>query len=254
MRNVKLVISYEGARYAGWQTQVGDPTVQAALEEVLAKITGHPVRVRGSGRTDAGVHAEGQVANFFTGSSVPLKAFVRGANSMLPEDISILSAQDVPPDFDSRRSALFKVYRYSIRNSESRSAESARKSWWVSGRLDVAAMDRAAALFTGRHDFGAFRASGCDSAHAVRFMNSIRVTGSGGGDIVIEAVGKGFMRNMVRIIAGTLVETGMGRMTLAEVAALFEKPERAGAGITAPAHGLTLHRVVYPRLDGPAYP
>lgn len=254
MRNVKLVVSYEGKGYAGWQVQDGEPTIQAALEEALAKITGHTVKLKGSGRTDAGVHAEGQVANFFTESQAPLKAFVRGVNSLIPDDISVISAQDVPPGFDSRRSALFKVYRYSIVNTQAPPASLVKRCWWVSGRLDVALMDRAASLFAGRHDFGAFRSSGCDSVHAVRFLNSVRVTKRLGGIIEIEAVGKGFMRNMVRIIAGTLVETGSGRMTPAGVESLFGNPDRANAGITAPAHGLTLLKVIYPEIPGPSYP
>ena len=254
MRNVKLLVSYDGGAYAGWQVQDKSPTIQGKLEESLSKIAGHAVSLRGSGRTDAGVHAAAQAANFRTGSAAPLKAFVRGANSLLPPDISVLSAEEAAPDFDARKSSLYKVYLYRIKNAEARSAGTAGTSLWIAQELDVAAMDQAAGKLTGRHDFGSFRSSGCDSAHAVRFLNSVRVTKAGGSTLEIEVVGKGFLRNMVRIIAGTLIEVGLGKLNPMEFRAVIDSADRETAGPTAPAHGLTLLRVVYPASDGPRYP
>lgn len=253
MRNIKLTIQYNGAAYNGWQAQPQLPTIQVALEEALARITGHPVRIGGSGRTDAGVHSAGQTANFTTTSTAPLKAFVLGMNSILPSDISILNASDEDERFDARRSVAHKCYRYRIYNAPARSAAVAGRVWWISHRLDLAAMERAAALIPGTHDFGAFRSTGCDANHTIRTVHASRLAVQKP-LVTYEIIGRGFLRNMVRIVVGTLVEVGAGRMTPEEVATLLRDGGRSEAGPTAPAWGLTLHSVAYPASRGPIFP
>lgn len=253
VRKILLTIQYDGSSYAGWQTQPGLPTIQQTLEDGLSRIACHPVRITGSGRTDAGVHAEGQTATFSTTSTAPLKAFVAGANSLLPPDISVLSARQAPDWLDARRSTLVKTYRYRIYNGGARSAVTGDRAWWVGRSLDVAKMDEAAALLAGTHDFGAFRAAGCDAKHAVRTVAASRITARGQ-CVDYEISGNGFLRNMVRMIAGTLCEVGLGRLSYGEVGELLAKSGETKGGPTAPAHGLTLMRVVYPYFDGDSYP
>lgn len=253
VRNILITVEYDGGAYAGWQTQPGLPTIQERLETELSRIACHPVKVTGSGRTDAGVHALGQTATFSTTSNVPLKAFVAGANSLLPPDISILSAAQAPEWLDARRSTLIKTYRYRIYNGTARSAVAGERAWWVSRNLDAAAMDEAAKLVAGTHDFGAFRSAGCDARHSVRTVSASRVIVRGG-FLDYEISGNGFLRNMVRMIAGTLTEVGLGRLSVADVGRLLAGGGAGKGGPTAPAHGLTLLRVAYPHFDGDCYP
>lgn len=253
MRNIRLLLEYDGTDYAGWQLQPGERTLQGALEEALSALVKAPVRVNASGRTDAGVHALGQVANFHTESTAPLKAFVRGTNALLPRDVSVRRADEVPLDFDSRRSARGKTYRYRIQNAPTPSALARRTSWWLSGALDAEAMQRAAQALVGCHDYEAFRSAGCDAAHANREIYSAQVRREGE-FIDFTVRGSGFLRHMVRIIAGTLVEVGFGRMDAAEMPALLASRDRNLAGMTAPAQGLTLIEVYYDLEPGEAYP
>lgn len=247
MRNVRLVIEYDGTAYQGWQLQPPpQPTVQGALEIVLRDLTGEPaLRVRGAGRTDAGVHARGQVANFFTESSIPARGLMLGANSRLPRDIVVLSCEDVALDFDARRCARGKIYRYGIVNRLVRSARDDRYLWHVRFPLDLGAMQAAARPLIGRHDFRAFRAANCERENTVRTVRRIDVTRGDDDRIWIEVEATAFLKNMVRIIAGTLVSVGLGQLTPADVAAVLASGDRRRAGMTAPAQGLEMVRVLY---------
>ncbi|MDW7711664.1 MAG: tRNA pseudouridine(38-40) synthase TruA [Deferrisomatales bacterium] len=244
MRNIRLTLEYDGTAYAGWQVQDNGPTVQGSVETALAALLEHPVRVTASGRTDAGVHALGQAANFRTGARIPLRGVVHGLNGLLPRDIAVRRADEVPADFDSRRSAKEKTYQYFLHTGAVPSAFARRTSWRVPASLDLAAMGRAAAHLEGTHDFGAFRAAGCDAPHAVRRVHEVRVTPRG--EYVEVAVrGTAFLRHMVRIIVGTLVEVGRGRRHPDTVAELLRTGDRGGAGVTAPPQGLFLAEVRY---------
>jgi tRNA pseudouridine38-40 synthase len=244
MRRIRLTLEYDGTDFVGWQRQPNGPTVQAALEDSLAQMTGAPVAVRGAGRTDAGVHALGQVAHFDTETAIPLVGFRRGLNQLLPRTISVLGAAEAAPDFDARRSARGKLYRYSIWNADSRSAQRARFTWHLPRRLDVAAMRAAARPLLGRQDFAAFRAADCERKTTVRTLRRLDVTRSG--DLVeIDVEADAFLKNMVRILAGTLCEAGLGRLGADDVARTLASRDRKLSGPTAPPWGLTLVRVHY---------
>jgi tRNA pseudouridine38-40 synthase len=218
--------------------------VQACLEEAFAAMVGAPVRVTGAGRTDAGVHAEGQVVSVQVEARIPAAGFLRGLNTHLPPDIAVRELADVPEHFDARRSARGKIYRYSIWNHVVRSPQRARWSWHYRATLDTAAMREAAAALIGRHDFRAFRAADCERLSTVRVMRSFSVLRDGA-LITCEVEGTAFLKNMVRIMVGTLVAAGRGELDPAGVTALLASGDRTGAGVTAPAHGLTLVRVIY---------
>jgi tRNA pseudouridine38-40 synthase len=243
MRQIKLVVEYDGTNYVGWQIQPNGVAIQYLLESVLAQIVGSPVRVRSSGRTDAGVHAKGMVACFTTEVHHPLRAFCEGANSLLPPDIAVRSAEEVPLDFDPRRDAAGKHYRYTIHVAGIRSPLARTTSWHLRGSLDLAGMQQAAADYVGEHDFAAFRTTGCAAQTTVRRIDAVTLTRSGD-FIYIDVHGSGFLRNMVRIMAGTLVEIGSGRLPKERVAQCLADPA-VRAGSTAPAQGLCLMSVDY---------
>jgi tRNA pseudouridine38-40 synthase len=243
---VKLVLEYDGTRYVGWQVQPNGPSIQAEVERALATLHHAPRRVTASGRTDAGVHAAGQVASFPEESPLPLIAYVRGMNAVLPRDIAVREASLEADGFDARRSARGKRYRYRIENAPSRAPLTRLYAWQLFPPLDVEAMRAAAVHLVGRHDFAAFQASDCEAHHAVREVTRLEVTGATGGriDVVIEATA--FLKHMVRNVVGTLVEVGRGRRQAADVAAVLASGDRARAGPTAPPQGLCLERVFYP--------
>jgi tRNA pseudouridine38-40 synthase len=244
VRNVRLVLEYDGTAYAGWQVQENAPTIQGALEAALATLLKVPTRVTGSGRTDAGVHALGQVANFYTEARVPLRGFVHGVNALLPRDIAVRRAEEMPPGFDARRSAKGKTYQYFLHLGPTPSAFARRTSWRVCPPPDLTAMGRAAAHVVGTRDFGAFRAAGCDAAHAVREIQELCVTRRGEfAEIAVR--GTAFLRHMVRIMVGTLVEVGLGRRDPDSLPALLATGDRGEAGPTAPPQGLFLAEVRY---------
>jgi tRNA pseudouridine38-40 synthase len=218
--------------------------VQACLEEAFAAMVGAPVRVTGAGRTDAGVHAEGQVVSVQVEARIPAAGFLRGLNTHLPPDIAVRELADAPEDFDARRSARGKIYRYSIWNHVVRSPQRARWSWHYRAALDTAAMREAAGALIGRHDFRAFRAADCERLSTVREMRSFSVLRDGA-LITCQVEGTAFLKNMVRIMVGTLVAAGRRELDAAGVAALLASGDRTQAGVTAPAHGLTLARVIY---------
>jgi tRNA pseudouridine38-40 synthase len=247
LRTLKLVLEYDGTAYGGWQRQKNAPSVQQELEERLVQMTGQPdLRVTGAGRTDAGVHALGQVASFRTPSRIPTHGFLRGLNTLLPGDVSVLSCEEAPADFDARFSARGKHYRYRILSRPARSALRDRYLWHLPGRrpLDVELMQAAAAPLRGRQDFAAFRAADCERRTTVREVTRLDVVRQGD-EIVVDVEGTAFLKNMVRIIVGTLVRAGRGELDEAGVARIREGRDRSAAGMTAPAHGLYLARVFY---------
>lgn len=244
-RLIRLTIEYDGSRYVGWQFQPTGDSIQEQIEAALARILGTPVRLHSSGRTDAGVHARGMVAHFSTESQIPLRAFCQGVNRFLPDDIAVRAASEVPPGFHARFSAIGKWYRYSLYRGEIRSPLVGRRAWHLHKSLDLAAMRLAATELVGRHDFAAFRSSGCDAKTTSREIFAIAIIEEG--ELLhLDIRGSGFLRNMVRILAGTLVEIGRGERPVADITRLLRAGDRTRAGVTAPACGLCLMEVFYP--------
>jgi len=244
MRTIKLIIEYDGTNYAGWQVQTNGLAIQQVVENALEKILGSQVRIYSSGRTDAGVHAKGMVATFRTHRELPLSAFSDGVNCHLPHDIAVHAAEEAAPDFDPRRDAKGKHYRYTIMNTPRRSPLCRLYAWHLKGCLDVAAMREAAMLMVGEKDFAAFRTSGCAARTTVRNIFSVEISREGE-FILIDVKGSGFLRNMVRIMVGTLVEVGEGKTPIVAIPALFNGKKDATAGMTAPPQGLSLIEVYY---------
>lgn len=244
MRTIKLIIEYDGTNYAGWQVQPNGITIQQVVEEALATMLKGPVRVYSSGRTDAGVHARGMVAAFSAGTGIPIRAFSDGLNALLPPDIVIVEALDVPNGFNPRFDAAGKHYRYTIHRGVRRSPLCRHYTWHVRGELDLAAMKRAAGCLVGEHDFASFRTTGCAARTTVRRIDAVGLTEEGN-LLHIDVKGSGFLRNMVRIIAGTLVDVGQGRRSVEDVARLLAQPGELSAGPTAPPQGLCLMEVYY---------
>jgi tRNA pseudouridine38-40 synthase len=245
MPAIKLIIEYDGTNYCGWQIQPNGVTVQEVLEEGLRKLLGEPVRLRASGRTDAGVHAKGMVAVFSTTRTLPLAAFSHGLNNLIPPDIAIRSVEEVPPSFNPRADAVGKLYRYTILNVPTRSPLNRCTSWLIKEYLDLSAMRDAALLFIGEHDFRAFQAANCAARTTVRTITGLEITADQEGFITIDVRGTGFLRNMVRIMVGTLVAVGREKMGPGNVATLLTEGDRSMAGATAPPQGLCLMEVYY---------
>lgn len=245
MRTIRLVLEYDGTGLAGWQRQDNAPTIQQHVEEALSAMTKQPVRITGASRTDAGVHAEGQVAAFRTETSIPVHGFRRGLNALLPPAIAVVAAHEVNAAFHPRFDSRGKHYRYRVWNRAERSPLAARTTWHRPYPLDLAAMRAGAARLLGERDFSAFRASGCTAAHAVRRIDRIEIEADGDA-VTIHVRGNAFVRNMVRILAGTLVAVGEGRTTSDELSAIVASRDRTRAGVTAPPQGLALVRVFYP--------
>ncbi len=244
MRNIKLIIEYDGSGYVGWQWQPNGLSIQQVLEDALSKILKEPVRVISSGRTDSGVHAMGMIAAFRTKKNVPLKAFREGLNSILPPDIAVRDAFEMPAEFHPRKDALGKLYRYTIWNTPLRSPLNRFNSWQLKDELDLEAMRVAAAHFIGEKDFSAFRAAKCSAKTTVRRIDSLEIYRDKD-FIFIDVKGNGFLRNMVRIIVGTLVEVGRGAMSPGDIPEVLEGCDRVKSGITAPPQGLCLVEVFY---------
>jgi tRNA pseudouridine38-40 synthase len=244
VRHIRLVVEYDGTLLCGWQRQSNGPTVQGHLEDALAQLLQQETPVVGASRTDAGVHARGQVASFRTERSIPLHGFRRGLNSMLPDSIAIREATEVGEDFHARFSATGKHYRYTILARPDRSPRWRHHAWHNPDPLDPAAMQKAAAVLVGRHDFAGFRAAGCAAKTTIRHLESIDIS-TPGDRVIVDVRGNAFLRNMVRILVGTLTEVGEGRRSVAQVAEILTTKDRTQAGITAPAHGLELMEVRY---------
>jgi tRNA pseudouridine38-40 synthase len=242
---VKLVLEYDGTRYVGWQVQPNGPSVQAEVERALEALHKAPRRVTAAGRTDAGVHARGQVASFPEPAPLPLSAYVKGMNALLPEDVAVRRATLEPDGFDARRSARGKRYLYTVENLPTRAPLTRLRAWQVFGPLDVAAMREAARHLVGRHDFAAFQAADCASDHAVRDLRTLAIAGEAGGVLTFTVEATAFVKHMVRNLAGTLVEVGLGRREAASMPALLASGDRTRAGKTAPPQGLCLDEVFY---------
>lgn len=248
MPTILLTIAYDGTNYSGWQVQPNGLAVQQVVEAALEQLLKEAVQVRSSGRTDAGVHARAMAASFTTSRNLPLQAFVEGANRFLPSAIAIQNARIVPEGFKPITMAHAKQYRYTIINSSVRSPLDRLYSWQVREPLDLAAMEESAGRFVGSHDFAAFRASNCVARTTVRRIDSVQISREGS-RITIDVTGGGFLKNMVRVMVGTLVEIGKGRFAPSDIDRLLQRGDRKEAGSTAPACGLCLMKVVYPDLD-----
>lgn len=245
MRTILLILEYDGTNFAGWQLQPNGRSVQGEVEAALERLLGEPVRVQSAGRTDAGVHARAMPVHFRTARELPLTAFRDGLNCLLPDDVAVREARVMPADFHARFQAAGKWYRYTIDRRAVRSPLAGRNSWLVRGALDLEAMRRAAALLVGEHDFGAFRASGCAARETVRLLERVEVT-EDGDFLHIDVRGNGFLRNMVRLLTGTLVEIGRGKRPVADIPRLLGREPGMRAGVNAPPQGLCLMEVRYP--------
>ena len=257
-RTLKLTVQYDGTNYVGWQRQAEGVSIQALLEEALEPFEGAPVTVYGAGRTDAGVHALAQVASVRTRTEHGVETLRRALNAVLPSDVRVLAVEDAASGFHARFDAVSKTYAYRIANVAVVSAFEPRYVWHVPGRLDIDAMRRGAEMLVGRHDFAAFQSSGGDVQSTERTMLAIELEsdrgqtglrpGSDQGEtppLVITVTGDGFLRHMVRSIAGTLVDVGLGRWPASYVAEILASRDRRRAGRAAPAAGLFLVRVDY---------
>ena len=243
MRNIKIIIQFDGTAYHGWQRQENATTVQETVENGLAEILGERVRVDGCGRTDAGVHAKGYCCGFKTNGSIPTEKIPEALNAHLPADIVCVDACDVADDFDVKKSVR-KRYTYLINNGNYPDVFGRNYAWYYKYPLDVEKMQKAAKAFIGEHDFVGFAASGFTVKTTVRTIYSLDIIPEN--DIIrIEICGNGFLYNMVRIIVGTLVFCGMGKMACDEIPAIIKSCDRTRAGITAPACGLYLSEVNY---------
>ncbi len=242
-RNVKLTIEYDGTAYHGWQRQPNAATVQQALEEGIAEVVGHAVTLYGSGRTDAGVHALGQVANFHTDATIPADGLRHAINAVIANDIAVVRAEDVPDAFHARYAATGKTYRYTIVCRPVRPAVGARTVHWLRRELDVARMRAAVAHLVGEHDFAAFEteSSGEDAVRTVTRAEWVEE----GGRLCFAVAANGFLYNMVRAMVGTLIEVGLGKREPRDIPRLLASRDRSQAGPTAPAKGLCLMQVDY---------
>jgi tRNA pseudouridine38-40 synthase len=246
MSTFRLVLEYDGSEFAGWQSQAqGERTVQATLAAALAEIAGTPVYVAGAGRTDAGVHAEGQVAAVTLETRLDAATLLRALNAHLPRDLAVVACAVARDGFDPRREAKGKLYRYDVWNGRVASPLRRRRFHYVQGPLDLAAMQAAAAQLVGRHDFASFQAAGSAITETVRTLHRLELAGQAGGEVTFLVAGDGFLRHMVRNLVGTLLEIGSGRRPAGSMPALLAAHDRTQAGPTAPARGLTLVRVDY---------
>jgi tRNA pseudouridine38-40 synthase len=244
MRTLKLTLSYDGTHYVGWQRQLNGPSIQQHLEEAFAPLCGDVPSVVGSGRTDAGVHALGQVASLRVSFDIPVVNVQRALNMRLPADIRVLDVEEAPDDFHAQFSATGKLYRYRIATTEVVSPFDRWFVWHAPEPKNVGAMRRAADVFVGRHDFASFQGRDSDAEDTVRTITRVDVRDTGR-ELVIDVEGDGFLRHMVRIIVGTLADVGVGHHAPDAMVAMLEARRRSAAGRTAPAAGLTLVAVHY---------
>ena len=254
VRNLKLTIVYDGTDYVGWQRQAAGVSIQGVLEDALAPFDGAPVTVHGAGRTDAGVHALGQVASVQISAAIELATLARALNAVLPATIRIASVEEADPEFHARFSATGKTYEYRIVNAPFVSPFVHRYAWHVPQHLDMAAIQEATEQLRGRHDFAAFQSAGTDVPSSVRTITAIEWIRGAGSDVplVLRLSGDGFLRHMVRNLAGTLVEFGRGRWPASAMARILASRDRSRAGTTAPPNGLFLVAVMYHRGSKPA--
>jgi tRNA pseudouridine38-40 synthase len=244
MRNIKILIEYDGTNYCGWQRQKNGISIQELVEKAVCEITGEDISIIGSSRTDAGVHAKAMAANFHTSSKIPVDRFPPALNTKLPNDIVVFAAQEVPVDFHSRYSARGKRYSYSILNTPYPSAIMGRYTAYCPYKLDFDKMKEASFYFIGTHDFSAFRSMGSSVKTSVRTVNYLELVREKD-CIVMYIEADGFLYNMVRIIAGTLIEIGKGKKEPKSIADILNSHNRSMAGQTAPASGLCLEKIYY---------
>lgn len=244
MRNIKLVIEYHGKDFNGWQKQPTKLNIQGEIERAIGSITGEEIELIGSGRTDAGVHALGQVANFKTNSNIPIEKFAMAINSKLKKSIVIKSAEEVEERFHSRYAAHSKKYRYIINNSPTGTAIYRELEYQFPIKLDTQKMQKAAKFFEGEHDFSGFKASGTSNKNSVRKIFKAEVFEKNE-RVYIELTGSGFLYNMVRIISGTLLDVGIGKINPEDIPEIINSKDRKKAGKTLPAVGLYLVEVMY---------
>ncbi len=245
MRNIKLLIEYDGTHYLGWQVQPGGPTIQGTLEEKLSRLTGEKIRLTGSGRTDSGVHALAQVAHFRTQSQMDVRTIQKALNSLLPPDIMIQKVEEVDEDFHARKHSKSKVYEYRILNRNLRSVFHHGYVWHIPQKLDLTEMKKATQTLIGEHDFSAFRTVGSPTRTTVRRVIRAEWKSGRGGLIRFEIEANGFLKQMVRSIVGTLVEIGRGKIKAVDFRKILNSKDRKEAGPTAPAQGLFLKEVKY---------
>ncbi|MDD4280249.1 MAG: tRNA pseudouridine(38-40) synthase TruA [Candidatus Sumerlaeales bacterium] len=244
-RNIRMVIEYDGTNYVGWQFQINGVSVQETLETALAAALEHSVRVLAAGRTDAGVHAKGQVVNFFTNSHLPTRAILVQTLRRLPEDIAIVSVDDVSSDFNARCNATLRWYKFFLLNRSIRPTAGRQYLTHVYGKLDFDAMEQVCDLLAGVHDFRAFRSINCQAVRTLLTMRRPRIQRFPDGLITVDYMARSFLQNMVRIMTGCLVSVGRGRMAPAEVARMMEDYHRPVEAVTLPPQGLFLYRVYY---------
>lgn len=244
MRNIKLTIEYDGRDFNGWQKQPNKLNIQGTIERAIGEITGEQVELNASGRTDAGVHALAQVANFKTNSKLPIEKFAVAINSKLKKSIIVKEAEEVDERFHSRLTCKQKTYRYVINNTYNGTAIYRNLECHIQTKLDINKMKQAVQYFIGEHDFKAFKASGTSSKSSVRVIYDAKVY-EDNGRIYIELTGNGFLYNMVRIISGTLVDVGLGKIQPEDIVNIIKVGKRENAGKTLPAHGLYLVKVDY---------
>ncbi len=244
-RNFKLVLEYEGTGYHGWQRQQGVLTIQEMLESRLEVMLRSPIRVRASGRTDAGVHARGQVVNFYARTRMQPTEIMQGLNSLLPADIVVLCAEEAPDAFHARFSALSKIYEYRILNRLQPSALERNRAWHIRHKLDLPAIEQCLQLITGRHDFSAFMGAGSSVKSTERCIHRAELRIPEPHHALFIFAADGFLKHMVRNLVGTLVDVGKGKLTSAAFGEVLAGRDRRLAGMTAPAHGLCLVTVVY---------
>jgi tRNA pseudouridine38-40 synthase len=245
MARVALGVEYDGGGFVGWQTQRTGRSVQSVLTEAVSRVAARRVELQGAGRTDAGVHAVQQVVHFDTEAARRPRQWVLGINSNLPADVRVHWAKPVEPEFDARRSATARRYRYLILCAPTASALLRARVWWLRGELDGAAMSRAALAWLGEQDFSAFRAAGCQSRTPMRFLASVSIARRPP-LVALEFVANAFLHHMVRNLVGTLAEIGSGRAPPAWAGELLAGKDRRASAMTAPSQGLTLVDVSYP--------
>ena len=245
MRTLKLTVSYDGTRFVGWQRQAEGESIQGLLEDALARFEGGPVTVHGAGRTDAGVHALGQVASVRVTCAHDTGTLTRALNAQLPVDVRVLAVEEADPEFHARFSARTKTYRYVIRNAPIATPFERAYVWHLPERLNVESMQEAAALVVGTHDFAAFQSVGTETPGSIRTIVRSAIRELEPSLLAYEVTGEGFLRHMVRALAGTLVEVGRGWRAPSSMADLLAGGRRAEAGATAPPHGLFLVAVDY---------
>ncbi len=244
MRTILMTVEFDGTDYVGWQAQKNGVAVQNVVELALTQVLKEEVRIHSSGRTDAGVHARGMAAHFRTERNIPLSAFREGVNGFLPRDVVIREVREMPEKFHARYSAQGKWYRYTIFNSEMRSPLADRTAWHLRGDLNLDLIRSAAELLVGKHNFQAFRTSGCVAKTSIRDIFQIDIVADR--ELVyIDVKGSGFLRNMVRIMVGTLAEVGLGKRPADDLKKLLLGEEGLTSGPTAPARGLCLQEVWY---------